>query len=101
MEKMVPLYLEDKLSPKETDILLKHVSECKNCKEELTIQYMVSEGLLRAETENNYNLLQGLEDRIKDSVRLVKSNEFLHFAFSFVIICIIFIVVASIMKIMF
>jgi len=100
IEKQIPLYLENKLSSYEVMALLSHVEQCKNCKEELTIQYMVSEGLKKAETDNDYNLLKGLEDRIRESHKQIKSHEFLYFGFSFVLICIACIVIAAVMTIL-
>lgn len=71
-EKMIPLYLANRLSGKETLAFLKHAQNCPACKEELTIQYMVSEGLDMAERNNEYNLLAGLEVKINSSIKRIR-----------------------------
>lgn len=72
IEKKIPLYLTGKLSVKETREFIDHVQGCKACKDELTIQYMVSEGLTKAETDNEYNLLKGLEEKISGSLQMIR-----------------------------
>lgn len=99
IEKQIPLYLENKLNPYEVQALLNHVETCKSCKEELTIQYMVSDGIKKAETENDYNLLKGLNDRIEESKEQVKTHDFLYFGFSFCLIIIACIVIAAVFTI--
>lgn len=99
IEKMIPVYLDNKLSAYEMLALLNHIQECKNCKEELTIQYMVSEGLDRAENEDNYDLLTGLEVRIKESYDQIKAHDFVYFGFTFALICVVCIVGIAFFKI--
>ena len=41
-EKMIPQYIAGTLNDDEVLRLIKHINECGNCKEELTIQRMVS-----------------------------------------------------------
>lgn len=86
IEKMIPLYLDDKLKAYETLALLEHLKICPECKEELTIQYMVSEGLNRAEIENDYNLLEGLSEKIAESYKKIKAHDVVSFGFTFCLI---------------
>lgn len=72
IEKEVPLYLQQKLTVKDTKAFIEHIQNCPTCKEELTIQYMVSEGLTKAETDNEYNLLKGLEQKLEASLQMIK-----------------------------
>lgn len=99
MEKLIPAYLDNKLSAYEMLALLNHVKECKNCKEELTIRYMVSDGLTRAEEDDDYYLLKGLEERIDDSYKQIRAHDFVYFGFSFAVISIVCIIIMAIMKI--
>ena len=99
IEKLIPLYLNKQLSSYETEQFLKHVTSCKNCKEELSIQYMATKGLERAEKENDYNLVKALDDLIKNSFHQIKTHEFLYFAFSFCIIFVVCIIIAAILLI--
>lgn len=99
IEKLIPVYLNNKLSPYEMLALLNHIQECKSCKEELTIQYMVSEGLDRAESEDNYDLLTGLEERIRESYEQIRAHEFVYFGFTFALICVVCIVGIAFFKV--
>lgn len=86
IEKKIPAYLSGNLSVKETKAFIKHVQECKDCKDELTIQYMVSEGLSKAESDNEYNLLKGLEQKLSGSRQMIKKYRItLFFVLLFVI----------------
>lgn len=71
-EKMIPAYLANSLPPYEMERLLGHIKKCSSCKEELTIQYLVSDGLWMVENSDNYDLLRGLAKKINDSERYVK-----------------------------
>lgn len=74
-EKMIPLYLNNTLPPFELNELLMHIKGCPSCKEELTIQFLVSEGLGMVETSDNYDLLKELDKRIKASEKLISRHK--------------------------
>lgn len=61
-------YLKDEIDDKTIDKLLTHVDECKACKEELKMLFMVSEGVRRLENDNaGYNLMDDFESRLNAS----------------------------------
>ncbi len=71
-EKNIPSFLQDELGGCYLEEFLEHVESCPECEEELTIQLLVTEGLERLETGNNFNLqdellikLGGAEHRIR------------------------------------
>ncbi len=97
IEKLIPLYLDNKLSSYEMLALLNHVEECKNCKEELTIQYMVNEGIKRAEEQNDYNLLNGLDEKILASRKQIRAHDFVYFAFVLCMLAIVCIIIAAVL----
>ena len=101
IEKYIPIYLENKLSAVKTRQLLEHIRGCKACKEELTIQYMVSEGLNQAEENNDYDLVSGLENRNKEAMQQVTAHEFLTIAFVFVVFVILLITAITVFMIIF
>ena len=43
-EKMIPLFLKDELETEELREFMEHIESCEDCKEELTIQFLVTEG---------------------------------------------------------
>lgn len=70
-EKKIPSFLQDELDGSKLEEFIEHVENCSECKEELSIQFLVAEGLERLERGNNFNLqeellmkLEGAEHRI-------------------------------------
>lgn len=70
-EKKIPSFLQDDLDGSKLEEFVEHVENCPECKEELSIQFLVTEGLERLEEGNNFNLqeellmkLEGAEHRI-------------------------------------
>ena len=101
IEKKIPQYLNNELSPYEMQFFLDHIKECADCKEELTIRYMVSEGLTKAEENNEYNLLHGLEEKIKGSYKKIRNYDIGVFLVSFMILATLgFVVLAIIFAIL-
>lgn len=85
IEKEIPQYLNNELSAGEMRMFLEHIENCPDCKEELTIRYMVSEGLDKAELNNQYNLLLGLEDKMKASYKKIRNYDIGVFFVSFLV----------------
>lgn len=101
IEKRIPLYLGDTLPVYETLAFLNHINSCPSCKEELTIQYMVSEGIKKAEEYNEYNLLKGLDEKIALSYRMIKRHDLMYFLSALFICSAIGLFVAAIIFIVF
>lgn len=66
-EKMIPLFLEDELETEELREFMEHIDKCDECKEELSIQFLVSEGIARLETGNVFDLQNELKGRMEDA----------------------------------
>ena len=62
-EKLIPMYLNDTLSDEETLDLIDHVKKCTSCREELTIQRMVSVGLNNLDEIIDVNVDSELDKR--------------------------------------
>lgn len=71
-EKMIPAFLQDELYGKELEDFIEHIEGCPECKEELSIQFLVSEGLERLEAGNNFNLQKALENKLGNAWHQVK-----------------------------
>lgn len=59
-EKQIPSFLQDDLDGIRLEEFVEHVESCPECEEELTIQFLVTEGLERLEGGNNFNLQEEL-----------------------------------------
>lgn len=72
-EKLIPLFLEDELETEELREFMEHIKSCSECEEELSIQFLVSEGMARLETGNVFDLQNELK------VRMENAGSSLHF----------------------
>lgn len=64
IEKLIPKFVKNECTPKEEAMLLEHIKECPECKEELTIQFLLEEGLSRLEAGESFDLKVELEKRL-------------------------------------
>lgn len=74
-ENMIPLFLEDDLDTEDLREFMEHINKCEECKEELTIQFLVVEGLARLEAGNVFDLKSELELRMEEAVHALKMRE--------------------------
>ena len=71
-EKMIPVFLQDELDIKVLNQFIEHIDGCPECMEELSIQFLVAEGLERLEAGNNFNLQKALTNRLLDARHQIK-----------------------------
>ena len=62
VEKMIPQFLDDDLTTEELREFMEHIENCTDCKEELTIEFLVSEGLVRLENGAVFDLQKELSE---------------------------------------
>ncbi len=74
-EKMIPDFLEDELETEDLREFLEHVDRCKDCTEELSIQFLVLEGLARLESGNVFDLQNELKVRVDEAKHLLRMRE--------------------------
>lgn len=72
---MIPLFLEDELETDELREFMEHVEKCEECKEELSIQFLVLEGMARLETGNVFDLQSELKFRMEEAGHTLKLRE--------------------------
>ncbi|MDE7339679.1 MAG: hypothetical protein K2N80_03835 [Lachnospiraceae bacterium] len=76
-EKMIPVFLQDELDIKALKQFIEHIDGCPECMEELSIQFLVAEGLERLEAGNNFNLQKALATRLLDARYQIKVRQIL------------------------
>ncbi len=83
-QKLIPGFLGDELDNYYLESFLGHIDSCKNCKEELTIQFLIDTGIQRLEDGSTFNLASELQSTINDAwlrlrmrKRLLKTAYFL------------------------
>ena len=76
-DKLIPLFLEDDLDNRELSEFLSHVESCADCKEELTIQFLVRVGMKRLEDGNTFNLRNELDALLVDANKRLTARKYL------------------------
>lgn len=64
-EKKIPDFIANRLEYKELKAFISHVEECEECKEELTIQFLVAEGMVRLVEGDAFDLKKELDIRME------------------------------------
>ncbi len=76
-EKKISLFLDDDLDGRDLAEFVEHIEDCPDCKEELSIQFLVSEGMEQLEQGNNFNLQKALLLKLEDADDKVRINRIL------------------------
>lgn len=74
-EKMIPDFLGQRLEYLTLKHFCEHVRSCPDCKEEVTIKFLVSEGLQRLEEGDAFDLNRELDKRIKAAEKKIRKND--------------------------
>ena len=62
--RLIPNWLDGKLDGKRGAKFLDHMNTCKDCREELHIQFLVREGTARLESGGSFNLDKELSEKV-------------------------------------
>lgn len=73
--KSIPKFLDDELDIDSLREFIEHVEECEECKEELTIEFLVREGLINLEEGKSFDLNKELKARLEKAEKDLKSRE--------------------------
>ena len=72
-------FLNDELKGRELKDFMGHISCCKDCKEELSIQFLVQEGMARLENGNTFDLRNELDILLEDVERRMVFYQWLRY----------------------
>jgi hypothetical protein len=87
-EKMIPDFINRKLDYFQLKSFIRHLDNCDSCKEELVIQFLVSEGIQRLEDGEAFDLQSELDARLHDAERRLKrQNGAMGLGFALEILC--------------
>jgi len=76
IEKMIPRFINKECTPKEEELMMEHFAHCAECKEELTIQFLLKEGINRLENGESFDLNKELEKRLAEHKGTKKKHRF-------------------------
>ncbi|MCM1569271.1 MAG: zf-HC2 domain-containing protein [Roseburia sp.] len=74
-EKRIPDFIKQKMDYETLKEFDGHMSSCERCKEELTIQFLVTEGMQRLEEGDAFDLYKELEARLLDAKKKRKWHQ--------------------------
>ncbi len=73
-EKKISSFLQDDLDGRDLAEFVEHIDECPECMEELSIQFLVAEGLEQLEKGNSFNLQEALHYQLADADHKIRLN---------------------------
>ena len=74
VQKNITAFLDEELDGKSAEHFLNHVEQCRECREELSIQYLVREGMVRLEEGGSFDLGKDLKTLISDSYKKIRTQ---------------------------
>lgn len=74
-EALIPAYLSDELEADDLKGFLEHIDKCGECREELAIQFLITEGLNSLSTGDSYDLKHAMEERVSRSKGQIKLHD--------------------------
>lgn len=82
-EKLIPDYLNRNMNYSTLKRFTEHLECCEKCKEELTIKFLVTEGIQRLEDGSAFDLKAELNGRLNEAGReIAKGGKFLKLGFA-------------------
>lgn len=88
-EKRIPDFIARKLDYPALKRFCGHMEKCENCKEELVIQFLVTEGIQRLEEGSAFDLQSELGQRLGEARRKLRFNSrVLHFGIALEILAV-------------
>lgn len=71
-EKHIPDFITRKLDYSTLNRFFEHVEQCADCREELNIQFLVTEGMQRLEKGSTFDLQSELEQRLEEAKKSIR-----------------------------
>ncbi len=76
-EKIIPSFLRKDLEGRKLAQFVEHIEDCPECREELSIQFLVTEGMEKLEEGNSFNLQEELHERMEEARKHIRINQML------------------------
>lgn len=74
-EKKIPAFVANNMEYKELKSFMEHAQGCPECTEELTIQVLISEGMVHLEDGGNFDLQNEIRWRLEDAERGIRMHK--------------------------
>lgn len=76
-EQYIQMYIDDRLTGPQLREFLTHIEECPRCYEEMEINYLIKEALIRLEDGTTFDLRRELQQKIQGSKNCLLIHEYL------------------------
>ncbi len=76
-EQYIQMYIDDRLTGSQLREFLTHIEECPKCYEEMEINYLIKEALIRLEDGTTFDLQKELQQKIQNSKNCLFIHEYL------------------------
>lgn len=73
-ERLIPEFMEDRLDYKRLKKFMEHADGCGECSEELAIQFLVTEGMVRLEKGGTFDLQREMMLRMEEARRSMRMH---------------------------
>lgn len=77
IEMKITDFINRKLEYRELVQFVEHIEDCENCREELTIQFLIAEGMARLEDGSAFDLQKELNSRMEECRRKIRRHRFM------------------------
>lgn len=74
-EKMIPIFIKNELNYTQLEQFMDHIDACPNCREEVSIQYLVTAGMVRLEEGSAFDLGRELDNLTQSSRAKIKRHK--------------------------
>lgn len=95
-EKKIPSFLDDELDGRGLAEFVEHIDDCPECMEELSIQFLVAEGLEQLEQGNNFNLQKALTWKLEDADDRIRVNRILRHTLLVLEVAVVVVIIAAV-----
>lgn len=96
-EKSIPAFLKNSLDFVSMEEFQAHMNSCPSCKEELSIQFLVTEGMKHLESGDNFDLDYEFNTRVEASRRYNKRKGIMIEGFQWLVTFVLFLAGAAFM----
>ena len=73
-QEIIPDFLDEKLKRRKTQQFFEHMENCEECSEELKIQYLIKEGIIRLENGDSFDLNKEFKKTIENTKEHMKKQ---------------------------
>ncbi|MCD8039863.1 MAG: zf-HC2 domain-containing protein [Lachnospiraceae bacterium] len=74
-QRCIPMFLKDELDWSTAQKFVEHVYSCSDCMEELSIEYLLFEGMSRIENADEFDMQKELEKRLNRTIADVRRKK--------------------------